>query len=60
MGINYIPAKNTTFIPPNLTNCACIATAGWVYSPAGNGTFYSNVTYPIPLESEETNESVSA
>ncbi|KKP05929.1 hypothetical protein THAR02_01968 [Trichoderma harzianum] len=42
MGINYIPAKNTTFIPPNLTNCACIATAGWVYSPAGNGTFYSN------------------
>ncbi|KAL7806313.1 Osmotin, thaumatin-like protein [Trichoderma gracile] len=60
MGIKYIPAKNTTFIPPNLTNCACIATAGWVYSPAGNGTFYSNATYPIPLESEETNESVSA
>lgn len=61
MGINYIPAKNTTFIPPNLTNCACIATTGWVYSPTGTGTgvFYSNVTYPIPLESEETNESVS-
>ncbi|KAL6902911.1 Hsp70-like protein [Trichoderma evansii] len=59
MGINYIPAKNTTFIPPNLTNCACIATTGWVFSStgAGTGTFYSNVTYPIPLESEETNES---
>ncbi|PON24906.1 hypothetical protein TGAM01_v206414 [Trichoderma gamsii] len=44
MGINYIPAKNTTFIPPNLTNCACIATTGWVYSSTGTGTgiFYSN------------------
>lgn len=31
MGINYIPAKNTTFIPPNLTNCACIATTGWYF-----------------------------
>ncbi|KAK5991041.1 Thaumatin-like protein 1 [Cladobotryum mycophilum] len=58
MGINYIPASNTTFIPPNLTNCACIATAGWVYANADNGTYYTNSTYPVPLESRETNESI--
>ena len=25
LGIVYLPAENTTWIPPNLTNCACIA-----------------------------------
>ncbi|KAF4595240.1 thaumatin family protein [Ophiocordyceps camponoti-floridani] len=59
MGIAYIPAKNTSYIPPNLTNCACIATAGWLYAPAPNGTFYANVSFPVPLEANETNESVS-
>ncbi|PFH59406.1 hypothetical protein XA68_12436 [Ophiocordyceps unilateralis] len=59
LGIAYIPAKNTTYIPPNLTNCACIATAGWLYATAPNGTFYANASFPVPLEANETNESVS-
>ncbi|KAH7316472.1 thaumatin family protein [Stachybotrys elegans] len=58
MGINYIPAENTTFIPPNLTNCACIATAGWLYSNAGTGTYYTNSSYPVPLETYETNDDI--
>ncbi|RCI08749.1 hypothetical protein L249_4728 [Ophiocordyceps polyrhachis-furcata BCC 54312] len=59
MGIVYIPAKNTSYIPPNLTNCACIATAGWLAAVAPNGTFYANASFPVPLEANETNESVS-
>lgn len=58
IGINYIPAKNTTFIPPNLTNCACIATAGWIYANSKNGTYYTNASFPVPLEAQETNGSV--
>lgn len=58
IGIQYIPAKNTTYIPPNLTNCACIATSGWIYSRAKTGTFYANDSFPVPLESEVTNDSV--
>lgn len=58
MGIRYIAAKNTTYIPPNLTNCACIATMGWLYAKAETGTFYANSSFPVPLEAEETNESV--
>ncbi|QUC17904.1 uncharacterized protein UV8b_02145 [Ustilaginoidea virens] len=58
MGINYLPAKNTTYIPPNLTNCACIATTGWLYSNAKTGTFYANSSYPVPLEPQETNDSI--
>lgn len=58
MGINYIPAENTSYIPPNLTNCACIATAGWLYSQANTGTFSGNSSYPIPLESQVTNARV--
>ncbi|PHH84872.1 hypothetical protein CDD83_1245 [Cordyceps sp. RAO-2017] len=58
MGIRYLPAKNTTFIPPNLTNCACIATSGWLYAKAPTGTFYANATFPVPLEANETNESL--
>ncbi|KAG5915581.1 hypothetical protein E4U42_007977 [Claviceps africana] len=60
VGIQYIPAKNTTYIPPNLTNCACIATSGWIYSRAKTGTFYANDSFPVPLEPEETNESVGS
>lgn len=58
LGINYIPAKNTTFVPPNLTNSACIATAGWLHTRNDTGTYYSNASYPIPLEPGETNESL--
>jgi hypothetical protein len=58
IALKYIPAKNTTFIPPNLTNCACIATPGWLYAQNDTGTYYSNSSYPIPLEASETNGSV--
>ncbi|ODA83309.1 hypothetical protein RJ55_01822 [Drechmeria coniospora] len=60
MGINYIPSKNTSYIPPNLTNCACIATTGWLYPKALTGTFYTNSSFPVPLEPNETNKSVSS
>lgn len=59
LGINYIPAKNTTFVPPNLTNAACIATAGWLHAQNETGVYYSNSSYPIPLEAAETNESLN-
>ncbi|KAM0591970.1 hypothetical protein ACHAQG_007150 [Verticillium nonalfalfae] len=57
MAINYIPAANTTFIPPNLTNAACIATPGYLAAGALSGQDYSNSTYPIPWEPYESNDS---
>ncbi|KAF4843548.1 Pathogenesis-related protein 5 [Colletotrichum siamense] len=57
VGINYIPAENTSYIPPNLTNCACIATAGLLSNTAASGTVYTNSTYPVPWEPTETNNS---
>lgn len=56
LGLNYIPAKNTTFIPPNLTNCACIASPSWIYASSETGTYYTNSTYPVPLETRVSNE----
>jgi hypothetical protein len=56
IGINHIQSKNTTFIPPNLTNCACIATSGWLADATETGTYYANSTYPVPLEDYETND----
>ncbi len=51
LGLTYIPAPNTSFIPPNLVNVACIATPGWLWAPTRTGTIYSNATYPIPWQS---------
>lgn len=59
VGIEHIPSDNTSFIPPNLTNSACVATAGWLYDTAQTGIYYSNATYPIPLEKSETNDMLS-
>jgi len=58
VGINYIPAENTTFIPPNLTNCACIATTGFIAQRAASGAVYTNSTFPVPWEPNESNDSV--
>ena len=58
LGIVYLPAANTTWIPPNLTNCACIASAGFLSDPARSGTAYTNSTYPTPYESSQTNAAV--
>lgn len=51
----------TDQIPPNLTNCACIATAGLLSPPAKSGTAGdgSNSTFPVPYESKQTSEGVS-
>ncbi|KAF4994373.1 hypothetical protein FGRMN_5792 [Fusarium graminum] len=56
MGLKYIPSKNTTFIPPNLTNPACIASPSWIYASSETGTYYTNSTYPIPLETRVSND----
>ena len=59
LGIVYIPAENTTWIPPNLTNCACIASAGYLGEPARSGLAYTNATYPMPYEGTLTNRGVA-
>ncbi|KAK4218994.1 thaumatin family-domain-containing protein [Rhypophila decipiens] len=59
LGIVYLPAQNTTWIPPNLTNCACIASAGFLSEPARSGLAYTNSTYPIPYESYQNNAAVA-
>ncbi|KAK3949924.1 thaumatin family-domain-containing protein [Pseudoneurospora amorphoporcata] len=58
IGIIYIPAANTTWIPPNLTNCVCIASAGFLDPPSRSGLFYTNKTFPIPWEPDQTNPTV--
>ncbi|KAH8886771.1 Osmotin, thaumatin-like protein [Thozetella sp. PMI_491] len=58
LGIVYIPAKNTSWIPPNLTNAACIASAGYLADPARTGLTYTNSTYPMPYESQQTNANI--
>ena len=60
MAINHIPSKNKSFIPPNVTNLACIATTGWLYEQNATSAIYSNTFYPIPWEMDESNESVSS
>jgi len=60
LGVVYIPAKNTTFIPPNLTNCACIASSGYLGMPARSGLAYTNDSYPMPYEAAQTNERVAS
>ena len=56
VGVTYIPSANTSFIPPNLSNFACIATPGFLYDPSKTGTLYSNSTFPIPWEFSQNNK----
>lgn len=58
VGIVYLPAPNTTFIPPNLVNAACIATTGYLGEPAKSGLAYSNASFPVPYESRQTNDGI--
>ncbi|PSS21983.1 hypothetical protein M430DRAFT_99823 [Amorphotheca resinae ATCC 22711] len=64
LGITYIPsqAADLVDIPPNLTNPACIATAGLLLQPAMSGTLgnSSNSSYPIPYESTQTSAKVAS
>jgi hypothetical protein len=63
LGLTYIPGNNSALqeIPPNLTNCACIATSGLLADPAASGTSgnASNSSYPIPYEASKTSAQVA-
>ncbi|KAJ2904913.1 hypothetical protein MKZ38_006954 [Zalerion maritima] len=64
VGVIYMPSRNNSDIPPNLTNAACIATKGYLSSDGGsdnklgapgNETVSTDATYPVPLEWATTN-----
>jgi hypothetical protein len=61
--IIYIPGDNPKLkaIPPNLTNCACIATAGLLADPADSGTSGNATTAanPLPYEPKQDSKSVA-
>lgn len=58
MGIKYIPGNSSVLqqIPPNLTNCACIATSGLLSDQASSTT---NSTYPLPYNTKTTNSDLT-
>lgn len=64
MAIIFIPGDDPKLkeIPPNLTNCACIATAGWVADPTDSGTNGDSVPpgMPLPLEGTQTSKMISS
>lgn len=58
IGVVYIPAVNTSEIPPNLVNAACIATTGYLMPPNRTGLNYTNSSYPMPYETSQTNTDI--
>lgn len=63
IAIIFIPGDTapTKDIPPNLTNAACIATAGWLEPPSDSGLLgnASTAAFPIPYEPKMTNDEVA-
>jgi len=59
VGIVHIAGPATAHLAPSLSNPACIATAGHLSAPATSGTHYSNSTYPVPYEPDQTNATVA-
>lgn len=63
LGLIFIPGNDPRLqeIPPNLTNAACIATAGWLApsAPSGTNGNSTNATYPLPWETKENNQIVA-
>lgn len=63
LGVTYIPGQNVSLqdIPPNLTNAACIATAGLLLPPSTSGTSgnASNSSYPIPYETTQSSADIA-
>ncbi|CAJ2503767.1 Uu.00g111610.m01.CDS01 [Anthostomella pinea] len=55
LGIVYIPASNTSDLPPNLVNPSCIGTAGYLQGSSRTGTAYTNSSFPMPYEDGKTN-----
>lgn len=62
MGVVHLPAGRGADIPPNLTNCACIATAGLLLPPASSGDSgnSSNSNYPIPYEPSQSSTDIAS
>lgn len=60
LAIVYHPAANTSNIPPNLVNCACIATPGYLMEPNRTGLHYTNSSYPMPYEKTQTNAGIGS
>ncbi|KAI0125150.1 thaumatin family protein [Xylariales sp. AK1849] len=58
VGLVYHPADNTSSIPPNFVNAACIATPGYLSSPNRTGIFYTNSSFPMPYETSTTNSNI--
>ncbi|ETS77809.1 hypothetical protein PFICI_09871 [Pestalotiopsis fici W106-1] len=59
LGVVYQPASNTSDIPPNFVNAACIATPGYLMSPNRTGYYYTNSSYPMPYEDTQTNAGIT-
>ncbi len=69
LGLVYVAGGNTSFIPPNLTNAACVATAGWLNdtgagsssstAPTGTASPYAYSTNPLPYARDQTHAAVS-
>lgn len=63
LAVKYIPGDDKALqeIPPNLTNCACIATDGLMLAPATSGTLgnLSTPEYLIPYEPKQTSKQVN-
>jgi hypothetical protein len=57
ISITFIPGNSSALqeIPPNFTNCACIATTG-LLSDSTSGT---NSTYPLPYNTKITNSDLT-
>ncbi|KAK3310972.1 thaumatin family-domain-containing protein [Chaetomium strumarium] len=65
LAIIYHPAANTTWIPPSLTNPACIATAGYIFTPVASSSpsnsrlRFTHSVYPYPFEDYQTDATLS-
>ncbi|KAH6630511.1 thaumatin family protein [Chaetomium sp. MPI-SDFR-AT-0129] len=68
VSIVYHPSSNTSWIPPNLSNIACIASAGYLTPsfftstrPSPKSTnLNANASFPMPYESSQTDGTVRA
>lgn len=64
MQIIFIPGDNPKLqdIPPNLTNAACIATAGLMADPTDSGTSGNATTtqYPLPYEPKQDSKAIAS
>jgi hypothetical protein len=60
IGLTYIPGKDSNLqdIPPNLTNCACIGTAGYITTESTSSSSNGSSS-PIPYNQKTTNKDLT-